>query len=174
MLPEWPVLTNASNSGQVLLRDGYRYLGLFLLAGFLVQEVARLRWPWLSAVQAGATYEQLSGFAVLGLVVHQWYLAASRSRGPAHTLAGQLRRHRWAGALAPAFLYAHSQGIGFAYVATLSLVYLAVSSIGLLNINAAPALKAWLQICWMVIHVGLATALLFLTGYHVFISYAYE
>ncbi|WP_322276287.1 hypothetical protein [Methylicorpusculum sp.] len=45
---------------------------------------------------------------------------------------------------------------------------------GLFNVDTTAISNSWFHSLWVTVHVSLATALLFLMGYHVYISYAYQ
>ncbi len=85
-----------------------------------------------------------------------------------------LNQHKLLGALAPVFFYAHAQHIGYAYLQALSLVYFAIFLTGLCNVEITRIRKHWFRKIWITVHVGLATGLVFLLGYHIYISYAYQ
>jgi hypothetical protein len=153
---------------------GYFWLGLVLLALFLIQERGRLRWPWLAQLQGNDVYKQLSGFALLAFIAHQWHFSVLRARGLMRKAGGMIKRHKLLGAMAPVFFYAHSQQMGYAYQEVLSVVFFAIFVTGLLNFEITRVHKSWFQAIWITTHVGLSMALLFLLGYHVFISYAYQ
>ncbi len=153
---------------------GYFYLGLALLITFAIQEFYDWRWAWLTDLQADNLYKQLSGFALLTFLAHQWHCSVLRNRGLMRKAGRILNHHKLAGSLAPVFFYAHSQALGFAYAQLLSLVYFAIFLTGLFNFEITRIRKPWFQPMWITVHVGLSTALLFLLSYHIFISYAYQ
>lgn len=152
----------------------YFYLGMALLAAFTVQAAGQLHWPWLAALQGEDVYRQLSGFALLAFIAHQWHCSVLRSRGLMRKAGGMIKRHKLLGALAPLLFYLHSQQIGYAYLQMLSLAYFAIVLTGLLNFEVVRIRPPWFQPCWITLHVGLSTTLLLLMGYHVFIAYAYR
>ncbi|MDH5255932.1 MAG: hypothetical protein OEW72_08475, partial [Gammaproteobacteria bacterium] len=149
-------------------------LGLGLLALFLIQESAGWHWPWLGRLQDGDVYMQISGFVLLALVGHQWYFSVLRAQGQPQRAARLAGAHQLLGASAPAVFYLHAERIGHAYLAALSIVFFAVLITGLMNLGTAPGRGAPARAARITLHVGLSTALLFLLGYHVFVSYAYE
>lgn len=152
----------------------YFCLGLLLLTAFALQEFGDLSWPWLAKLQADDIYKQLSGFALVGYLVHQWRCSMLRNKGLIQKAARLLHQHKLLGALAPVFFYVHAQHIGYAYLQVLSLVYFAIFITGLCNVEITHIHKHWFHNIWITVHVGLATALVFLLGYHIFISYAYQ
>lgn len=153
---------------------GYFCLGLLLLTAFALQEFFHLNWPWLATLQTNDVYKQLSGFALVGFLAYQWRCSILRSRGLMQKAAKLLKRHKLIGALAPLFFYAHAQHLGYAYLQALSLIYFALFITGLCNVEITRIYKQAFRKTWITAHVGLATALLFLLGYHIFISYAYQ
>lgn len=149
----------------------YLALGYLLVGAYLCQYAAHFQWPWLTALQSSDVYKQVSGFALLAYIAQQWHLSVLRSRGLMQRAGRLLRRHRLLGSVAPAFLYAHTQVLGFGYQAVLALLFLGVSATGLIQ---QEALRLGGRPLWLVAHVSLATALLFLLAYHVYITYAYQ
>ena len=152
----------------------YFYLGLTLLTAFAIQQISHSRWPWLTALQADDSYKQLSGFALVFYLVHQWHCGVLRNRGLMLAAGNILSRHKLLGAMAPLFFYAHAQTIGFAYLLALSLVYFGLFLTGLFNYEISRINKPWFRPAWITLHIGLSTGLLFLLSYHVYISYAYQ
>jgi len=153
---------------------GYFYLGLALLAAFGLQAGNDWRWTWLAELQADNFYKQLSGFALITYLAHQWHCPVLRNRGLMRKACSIFNRHKLIGSLAPVFFYAHSQVLGYAYLQILSLVYFAIFLTGLFNFETTRISKPWFQSLWITVHVGLSTGLLFLLGYHIFTSYAYQ
>jgi len=151
-----------------------RVAGLLMLGLLLAQQLAGWRWPGLDRLQTGDAYMQLSGFVLLALVAHQWYFSFLRASGQVARAAAMAEPHKLAGACAPLPLYLHSQVIGHGYLAVLSVVFLAVLATGLLNLAPAGRSRAAPRGIRVLLHVALSTGLLFLLGYHVYISYLYE
>ncbi len=153
---------------------GYFCLGLLLLTAFALQEFVNLNWPWLAKLQADTIYKQFSGFILVGFFIHQWRCSLLRNRGLPQKAARSLNQHKLLGALAPMFFYVHAQHIGYAYLQALSLIYFTIFITGLCNVEITHIYKHWFHTIWIIVHVGLATGLVFLIGYHIFISYAYQ
>jgi hypothetical protein len=168
------LISPASPPAKSVFGKGYFCLGLLLLTAFALQEFFHVNWPWLATLQTNDVYKQLSGFALLGFLAYQWRCSILRSRGLMQKAAKLLNRHKLIGVLAPAFFYAHAQHIGYAYLQALSLAYFGLFITGLCNVEITRIYKQAFRKIWITAHVGLATALLFLLGYHVFISYAYQ
>ncbi|MGR9114870.1 MAG: hypothetical protein ACU85E_03835 [Gammaproteobacteria bacterium] len=166
--------THYPDSATQTFGKSYFYLGLALLTAFVIQASSDLRWAWLSELQADDLYKQLSGFALLTFLAHQWHCSVLRNRGLRRKALIILNRHKLLGSLAPFFFYAHAQTLGFAYLQILSLVYFAIFLTGLFNIEITRFRGSWFQPIWITVHVGLSMGLLFLLSYHIFISYAYK
>lgn len=153
---------------------GYFCLGMLLFAVFVIQEFGHFSWSWLAKMQAEDVYKQLSGFVLVAYLAFQWRCSVLRNQGLMQKAAKLLDQHKLMGALAPLLFYAHAQTIGYAYLQVLSGVYFAIFLTGLCNAEIIRIRKAWFRKIWITIHIGLATGLVFLLGYHVFISYAYQ
>ncbi len=153
---------------------GYFCLGLLLLTVFAVQEFGDLSWPWLAKWQADDVYKQLSGFVLVGYLAFQWRCSVLRNRGLMQQAAKLLSWHKQLGALAPVFFYAHAQHSGYAYLQALTLVYFGIFLTGLCNVEITGIRGLWFRKIWITVHVGLATTLLLLLGFHIYISYAYQ
>lgn len=164
----------ASKPAKSAFRKDYFCLGLLLLTAFAIQELGAVSWPWLAKLQADDVYKQLSGFMLVGYLAHQWRCSLLRNKGLTQKAAKLLNQHKLLGALAPMFFYAHAQHIGYAYLQALSLVYFAIFITGLCNVEITHIHKHWFHNIWITVHVGLATGLVFLLCYHIFISYAYQ
>jgi len=157
-----------------VFKKGYFWLGLLLFAAFAIQEFGNFNWPWLAKLQANDVYKQISGFILAGYLLHQWRCSILRNEGLTQKAARLLNQHKMLGALAPAFFYAHAQHSGYAYLQALSLIYFAIFITGLCNFEITHIHKHWFHSFWIIAHVGLATGLVFLVCYHLFISYAYQ
>ena len=173
----WPkkvMISPANKPVKSAFSKGYFCLGLLLLTAFAIQEFGNLSWPWLAKLQTDDVYKQLSGFVLVCYLVHQWRCSLLRNQGLMQKAAKLLNQHKLMGALAPLFFYAHAQHIGYAYLQALSLVYFAIFFTGLCNVEITRIRNDWFRKIWITVHVGLATSLVFLLGYHIFISYAYQ
>ena len=168
------MISPAGKPAKSAFSKGYFCLGLLLLTVFAMQEFGNLSWPWLAQLQSDDVYKQLSGFALLSFLVHQWRCSLLRNQGLMLKAAKLLNQHKLLGALAPVFFYAHAQHIGYAYLQALSLVYFTIFLTGLCNVEITGIRKQGFRKIWITVHVGLATGLVFLLGYHIFISYAYQ
>lgn len=173
LLPRWWSTLTVKPTQPIKIKP-YFLLGLILLAAFTLQEVYQWRWAWLTTLQTDNVYKQLSGLILILYLACQWECAVLRTKGLTHEAAQLLNRHKWYGATAPLFFYAHAQQLGFAYLQALSLVYFAVFLTGLFNYENSHIHKPWFRPLWITLHIGLSTGLLVLVSYHIFISYSYE
>ncbi|MCD2450951.1 hypothetical protein GO003_011155 [Methylicorpusculum oleiharenae] len=170
-----PPASKKSGSATTKIRGkNYFYLGLILMLLLGVFIAYEWRWAWLSELQADDVYKQLSGFAILTYLAHQWHCSVLRNRGLMRLAGRLIHRHKVIGSLAPLIFFTHSQTIGFGYLQLLSLVYFALFFTGLFNVETMAIRNAWFHTLWVIVHVTLATGLLFLMGYHIYISYAYR
>ncbi len=103
-----------------------------------------------------------------------WRCSLFRNKGFTLKAAKLLNQHKLLWALAPVYFYAHAQHFGYAYLQALSLAYFAIFITGLCNFEITHIHKHWFHSIWIFVHVGLATGLVFLACYHIFISYAYQ
>ena len=168
------LMSPASKPVKSVFSKGYFCLGMLLLTVFAIQEFGHLSWLWLAKMQADDVYRQLSGFALVVYLALQWRCSLLRNQGLMQKAAKLLDQHKLLGALAPLLFYAHAQTIGYAYLQALSLVYFAIFLTGLCNAEIIRIRKTWFRKIWITVHIGLATSLVFLLGYHVYISYAYQ
>ena len=155
-------------------RVGYFLLGCILFAAYAIQSAAGLHWPWLAELQTTDFYKQISGFCLLVFIDHQWHLSVLRSRGLMRKAGGLLRSHKLVGALAPLFLYAHAQTLGYAYQQMISAIFFGIFLSGLFNQEISRIRGRWFHALWLMGHAGLSMALLVLLAYHVFVTYAYQ
>lgn len=150
-------------------------MGSALLAVYVLQDFLGWKWPWLVEMQRYEGYKQLSGLVLVLLFVHQWRLTVRRSRDPGRSSAEKvLNTHQRWGAVIPLFLYFHAHRWGYAYSFALVVVLFAVLGTGLLQETVACLKRPTLTAVWFAGHVALSTALVFLVGYHVYISLWYE
>lgn len=153
---------------------GYFRIGLALLVLFALQQATGLRSGVLAALQADDLYKQISGFALLGFVAHQWYFPLLRAQGKILRAARSAGLHKRLGALVPLLFIVHAQQLGYAYLMALSLAFFTVFLTGLINPETTGIRSDWFRPAWIVMHVGVATLLPFVVAYHVFTTYWFE
>ncbi|MEX2570250.1 MAG: FAD-binding oxidoreductase [Gemmatimonadota bacterium] len=159
------------------LRDiGSRTVGLALLVLYLAQGSFGWEWPWLESLQAEETYRRWSGALLLAFIAIQWALPALRLSGRFRAAAVAYPWHRWLGAVAPLFFYAHATWLGFGYLLALSSVYLVNVLVGLTDktIIRDVSLRERYGRAWLVPHVTLALLTVGLVAVHVFMVFAYK
>ena len=147
--------------------------GALLIAAYVAQTIWGWRWEWLAALQVNELYQQLSGLVLVLFFLMQWRLSVARM-GSASPTTRLLTLHRDQGALGPLLLYLHAISFGHAYIRVMSISFLGLVALGLLQqplarLNSNPVISAWL-----VIHVALAIVLPFFIGYHAFNAFYYE
>jgi cytochrome b561 len=147
--------------------------GALLIVAYLAQLLLGWRWEWLAVLQANELYKQLTGFALALFFLMQWRLSVARMLAAAPA-ARVLVLHRDLGAFAPLLLYLHALTIGYAYVQVMSLAFLGLVGLGLVQQPLARSKQAALNRAWLVVHVTLAVLLVFLIGYHAFNAFYYE
>lgn len=147
--------------------------GALLTAAFVAQAIWGWRWEWLSGLQESELYKQLSGLALVLFFLMQWRLSVARM-GSASPTTRLLTLHRDLGALAPLLLYLHAISFGYAYIRAMSIAFLGLVALGLLQQPLARLNSNRLNTAWLVVHVTLATALPFFIGYHAFNAFYYE
>lgn len=155
---------------------GYRITGSLLLMAYVLQDSLGLKLTTLEQLQNQHNYKITSGLLLLLYVLMQWRLPIVRWLKLANDkLLRDKQRHQYFGAVAPLVFYLHASSIGYAYLLALSSVYLANSLLGYSSgeFIAQTYRKAYLY-GWTIMHVGLSTSLLFLSGYHAYIAFSYK
>ena len=147
--------------------------GTLLMAAFVAQTLWGWRWEWLAGLQENELYKQLTGLALVIFFMMQWRLSVARMGGTIRA-ARLLTLHRGLGALAPLLLYLHAISFGYAYIRVMSISFLGLVALGLLQQPLARLNNSRLNTAWLVVHVTLATVLPFLIGYHAFNAFYYE
>ena len=154
----------------------YRVVGLLLLSGYVLQELWGWKISYLEQLQAQFYYKIFSGLLLFSYLLLQWRLPLVRWLNLSNDmLVTKKRSHKAFGAIAPLVFYLHASSVGVSYLLVLSTIYLTNSLIGFLNAELIADIykKAYL-FGWTVLHVGLSTSLLFLSGYHAYIALAYK
>lgn len=154
--------------------NAYVWVGLLLVAAFVLQNALGLRWEWLAERQRDPTYKRWSGLVLALYISAQWALTALRVRQRWREAKRAYTLHKYLGVLAPLFFYAHAQSFGYAYLLVLSVTYFATVLVGILNQELLPFRRRWIGDVWMLIHVGCSAMMVLLSAYHVFISFYYS
>jgi ferredoxin-NADP reductase len=156
--------------------DMIRAIGATLLLGYVVQALMGLNWPWLGNLQADETYRRWSGATLSLFLLAQLVLPALRLRERFRAAARAYPWHRWLGALAPLFFYAHAQRPGFGYLFVLGVVYLLNTGIGLADktIVRDPKRRERYGLIWLIPHVALSLLIVGLVFFHLFVVFAYK
>lgn len=149
-------------------------LGGVLLALYLLQAALGLEWTWLAEQQGEETFKRWSGVLLLCYLAQQWWLSVGRWRGWARQAKKSYRTHQWMGALAPAFLYAHSMRLGYGFLLLLSTVYLGNLVVGLSHRTVSRPPRRRLGTPWMVVHIAASLLVTVLALYHAWIVVWYE
>ena len=152
----------------------YFLAGLLLLGLYLYQYLAGLQWPRLQAWQADETYKQISGYALLLIVLYQWRLSHVRNFTNKPVVSALLKNHKWVGALLPLPFFFHATQPGYAYLYMLALVFLLNIFVALFNTETVRISCKPCLFTWTLIHIVLAALTLLLVGYHVYVIYAYS
>ena len=147
--------------------------GTLLIAAYIAQLIFSWRWEWLATLQEYELYKQLTGLALALFFLMQWRLSVVRM-GSASPATRLVSGHRNYGAVVPLFLYLHAITIGYAYIRVMSVAFLGLVALGLLQQPLARLNRKQVNASWLVTHVALAAVLVFLIGYHAFNAFYYE
>lgn len=154
----------------------YFYLGLALLVAFLLQDIFKLKIPWLEMVQAGDSYKRWTGLLLTLYMAAQFLLSYVRVRGNMKASVQQYRLHKLQGALAPLFFYIHSTQMGYAFLTFLSVVFFANVGVGLFNHEwvSNADLKRQYSHYWLIAHVILSLLTVALVAIHIYVVFAFR
>nr|VFK45275.1 MAG: hypothetical protein BECKTC1821E_GA0114239_104515 [Candidatus Kentron sp. TC]VFK49288.1 MAG: hypothetical protein BECKTC1821D_GA0114238_10744 [Candidatus Kentron sp. TC]VFK55678.1 MAG: hypothetical protein BECKTC1821F_GA0114240_100777 [Candidatus Kentron sp. TC] len=147
----------------------FGFLSLLITAGWLG---AGYQWEWLSRVQENDLYKQLSGVALLVIILQQWRFGLRRLADKSYTM-GFMDSHKLVGCILPIFILFHIRDLGIAYQRVLAIVILVNCLIGILNVEILRIGKPFFHNAWMASHIGLATIGLTLAFYHIYVVYLY-
>ena len=166
--------TRQSRGAGSEVATGWILAGMVLVAVYVAQAFGNWSWDRLAALQQIELYKQMTGLALILLFAEQWRLSAARMDGRSKFAGRLLISHRNWGVVAPALLLMHANSFGHAYIRVLCLAFLGLISLGLLHQPIIRLNRSWLTTGWLIIHVALATMLIYLIGYHAFNSFYYE
>jgi len=174
-LPRLGSSTFSALLSEISFKRSYFALGLFLLSLFILQWLLGLSWQWLENLHNSEIYKQVTGYALFGYLLLQWRLAHWRWRG---CLGGnslsQLRAHKLYGVMLPLVFYFHATSLGYGYLFLLGLSMLLVHLLGLLNLEVVKWKSGLTYSIWLICHVSIATLVLGLSVYHIYVIYAYS
>lgn len=149
-------------------------IGLVLATAYAAQALGDWQSDWINRWQDIELYKQLTGGGLVLLFAAQWRLTIARSAGTVRRANRLLVPHQYWGATAPLWLYLHADDFGHAYIRVMSLCFFSLVLLGLLHQTVTRINRNWLTTAWLVMHIGLAAALIFLIGYHGFNAFYYE
>lgn len=158
-----------------VFRHKYFLAGMLFLGLFLVQFSIDLQLSWLNNLQKNDVYKQATGFLLLGYLLQQWRLSHARTyKYEAKRLRKCFVSHKCIGVIAPLLFFIHSTGFGYGYVKILTLALLVTVVLGLLNNEILKKKTRIMQSIWLMAHIILSTLVLGLSGYHLYVTYAYS
>nr|VFK15333.1 MAG: hypothetical protein BECKLPF1236A_GA0070988_1012313 [Candidatus Kentron sp. LPFa]VFK34730.1 MAG: hypothetical protein BECKLPF1236C_GA0070990_102947 [Candidatus Kentron sp. LPFa] len=168
-----PVQTSPSQSISALINPkGYAVFGFFSLLFVAAWFGMGYQWEWLAEIQENTLYKQLSGVALLALILQQWRFGLRRFTGQGFTI-GFMDSHKLIGCVLPIFILFHIRDLGVAYQRILAIVILVNCLTGILNVEILQIRKSFFHNAWMASHIGLATIGLTLAIYHIYVVYLY-
>lgn len=149
------------------------YVSLALVAAFLlITAVPELRLSWLVDNQQHKSFKIMTGLALVGFLAYQWGLFFARTFFGWLSRRGQ-RGHQWVGVIGPILLTVHSVHLGYGYRALLCAIFLSNIAVGAINPDLVRPRSPLFVRVWFALHMALATALLFLVGYHSLVALSY-
>ncbi|KXX68740.1 hypothetical protein [Flammeovirga sp. SJP92] len=151
------------------------YIGSFLFALFVIQDVFELRWEALYELQEDQMYRRWSGLGVLLVILFQWTLSLVRSVPKWEDKSIVFHKiHNWLGAFTPLIFYVHSMELGFAYLLVLSITFFSNFIMGMFNFDVIRSKSQLFFQGWMIVHVSLSVFITSLTFYHIWVVFFYE
>lgn len=149
-------------------------LGLFLFALLITQYFIPIQWERLAQLQSNELYKQLTGFAILCFILLQWRLAHLRSTNRNQEARANLNTHQWLGVLAPVLIFMHSTQTGHEHQSALLFLFIATVFTGLFSFHTVKIRKQWFIMGWTIIHITLATAVIALLSFHIYVVFWYS
>jgi hypothetical protein len=157
-----------------ILRSPERWVGGVLIALCISQWTLGWAPQALGELQRDASYRVVTGLMLGLLVGAQWVLAYLRSSKRYVQATSHLPTHRWMGALLPALVFVHSERVGHAYLAMLSVIVLLLVTTGVAHPQHLPfRSKLWTR-AWMPLHIVLSAAVVALIVVHVVVVTLYH
>lgn len=149
-------------------------LGIFLFALLITQYFIPIQWEQLARLQSDELYKQLSGFAILCFVILQWRLAHLRSASRSQEARQNLNTHQWLGVLAPVLIFIHSTQTGHEHQTALLGLFIATILTGLFSFHTVKIRKQWFIVGWTILHITLATMVIALMAFHIYVVFWYS
>lgn len=150
----------------------WRLLAALLLAAYIVQDAAGIRWEWLAQLQTIDLYKYISGSCLLIYIGWQWHIFLARQRGV--KIQGVLVLHQRSGAFAPILFYFHSAQAGYGYLAILSWIFFANVIVGVASPIGVNIRSKTYTASWVILHVLLAALTVILAVFHAYIAVYYK
>lgn len=150
------------------------YVGVLLLALFVLQDVGSLKWALIEVLQANDTYKAISGVLILLFIAVQWGLALLRRRVQGARSRHLYHLHNNLGLVAPAVYYMHSTRFGYAYLLVLSLAYFTNFAVGLVNREFWDINISKYTHYWTIVHITLSVLIVSMVLYHIGVVLYYE
>lgn len=151
-------------------------LGLGVVLLFLLKITLGWEPYFLSKYQRGFVYKIGTGFFILIILLHQWYLTKVRTKKnikPIDYLQATFW-HRWIGIFLPLAVIVHTQKWGVKFQALLNSVFVLSLIIGLTLDQITKIKKPKLTHLWIAAHIVFSTLLMGLIAFHVFFSFSYS
>jgi methionine sulfoxide reductase heme-binding subunit len=149
------------------------YVGVFLLAVFILQLTLDLKWHWLVTLQENDQVKLISGLMLGSFIAFQWQLTFLRlTQNRKAKLYYSV--HRTIGYAGPLIFYIHSTTFGYAYLAVLSGIYFANIVLGLIHTQWLPSRQKWITYSWLVAHCAFSVIVVVLMAYHGYIILIYN
>lgn len=153
----------------------YVTVGCVLLALYMIQEFADIRWHALEVWQSDESFKRNTGFIFAGYFLLQWSLTLVKvvPAFGSYTVTFTII-HKWLGAFSPLIFYVHAMHFGYAYLFFLSVLFFANMILAMLNTEQIKLKANWYFQAWMIAHVSISVLLTTLMVYHGFIAYYYK
>ena len=150
------------------------YISLLIPLFMGLQALFGIHFQYLHDLQQSDIYKQVSGFAVLFVIILQWRLNHVKQQG----ITGEVLRrcyllHKNIGAVIPIVFFVHSSVFGYGYQILLVLALLGSCIFGHLH-SVIMRRGPIYHIIWLTSHVTLSSLVIVLAGYHVYITYVYS
>ena len=150
------------------------FIGALLVVLLIAQYIYPLEISELTALQTDNTYKQITGFSILALVLLQWRLTHLRNTKQANKLRNAFSSHQSVGIWFPVLIFAHTSEPGYGIQMALLASFIALIVVGLLHGQNFKIRNKWYANTWIVVHISLATVVMTLMFYHIYVTYSYS